>query len=84
MSRPYPVGEKMAGHKLASLYIILAGADFIVCQAGKCGRKLRTMACTHHVDIAQLVHVFFRPKWQCRACLVSKRLKDQAATNQTA
>ena len=38
MSRPYPVGEKVAGHKLASLYIIhvitmLAGctkADFII------------------------------------------------------
>ena len=24
MSRPYPVGKKMAGHKLASLYIIIA------------------------------------------------------------
>ena len=23
MSRPYPVGENMAGHKLASLYIII-------------------------------------------------------------
>ena len=23
MSRPYPVGEKMADHKLASLYIII-------------------------------------------------------------
>ena len=23
MSRPYPVGEKVAGHKLASLYIIM-------------------------------------------------------------
>ena len=23
MSRPYPVGEKVAGHKLASLYIII-------------------------------------------------------------
>ena len=23
MSRPYPVGEKVAGHKLASLYIVI-------------------------------------------------------------
>ena len=23
MSRPYPVGEKVAGHKLASLYLLL-------------------------------------------------------------
>ena len=46
MSRPYPVGEKVAGHKLASLYIIiitmLAGctiADFNVRI-----RKFRTAA----------------------------------------
>ena len=44
MSRPYPVGEMVAGHKLASLYIIitmLAGctkADFIV-STGKLGTK---------------------------------------------
>ena len=49
MSRPYPVGEKMAGHKLASLYIIifmLAGctkADFIVC-TGKLGTAANACA----------------------------------------
>ena len=32
MSRPYPVGEKVAGHKLASLIIntVCTKADFIV------------------------------------------------------
>ena len=54
MSRPYPVGEMMAGHKLhvASLYIIiliitmLAGctkADFIVC-TGKLGTAANACA----------------------------------------
>ena len=49
MSRPYPVGEKMAGHKLASLYIIytiLAGctkADFIVL-TGKLGTTANACA----------------------------------------
>ena len=47
MSRPYPVGEKVAGHKLSSLYIIiiiitmLAGctkANFIVCVLGSWGQ----------------------------------------------
>ena len=40
MSRPYPVGEKVAGHKLASLYIIIntgcIKAHFIV-RTGKLG-----------------------------------------------
>ena len=52
MSRPYPVGEKVAGHKLASLYIIiiiitmLAGctkADFIV-RTGKLGTTANACA----------------------------------------
>ena len=44
MSRPYPVGEKMAGHKLASLYIImLAGCTKVVC-TGKLGTAANACA----------------------------------------
>ena len=48
MSRPYPVGEKVAGHKLASLYIItmLTGctiADFII-RTGKLGKTANACA----------------------------------------
>ena len=51
MSRPYPIGEKVAGHKLANLYtfiiiIMLAGctkADFIV-RTGKLGTAANACA----------------------------------------